>query len=1140
MAVDPNVYALSIQLQLDAQDAFTTLDKFGDSISAVEEQVSSAAEKAFQSINRVVTQIDTSLNSINASLVLFDNNSSKIAANFESASKSLGGSYDISQDSLKNFTKQYDIFEDVEDFRKKYERSLKTESDALDKHLKKFKEIENAIKVKNLAHTSENQLVSDEIKLTDQLCDNTRRNGQNVATVGRLWAATYGTLRGITNYLANIDKGTENFTEVNYRAYGSQVLLLQTTRQLSGELGVTAEVAIAAYKALADVKTPREEIDKLARTISIATRVTGISIQNLANYSRILRVAGFDADATTRSTLKLSEAMRKYGLTQSDVNRLLPQSATQMLRLKDMLGGSKEAVEGFMELNLVFAGLGKSIGFSAEEAAKFGQWLNDPKSFAILSNRTGIAIQDEKSLAKALAVSGKEFARMKQNIQSLPPLARPAARLEMERLMEVQLGSVEAGELAAATYQALEDELGEFGAELDNTVDLVGTLNKIMMDEWSESNDTLTAQLRILTAHVTSITGAVSQFVAEGLKEWLKYLNMILKPIAAAITGFMVWIEEVKKAGGPMAEFIRQAQMLSASLVAIIGVGLALSALFGLFNMFGFVGQAVVGGFQMIGQGLAALGAAVRAQIVPLIGLSFAMLLVAGAAYIFSLAVQNIASAGDEAINIVFGLVLAIVMVGTALTLLGMLAQGPVALGILAIGAAFVMVGAGIMMAGYGIRALSEGLLTISQIMGIELGAQLVGLGFAIAGFAAAIALAVPVIAAAGLAFMLMSAGLVILPAGIRALSAAMDALAQTNMIKTAMDLITTATMLATAGALLVVASTLIVSGALVLLPAAVTLLTASLILITSGAILSAGASLVLWGVRMLYEAAPLALDASMNIFTAASILVAGTTLLLASSVMMIPLGIAMLAASYSIAAGFIALGIAINRFSGSATQIAFISAGMYQLAEALNMMSYINTSSIRNAARSMLDALPDLQSFANGLSKAAADLEASTARFEDPANRLADILERLGTAISGFGEGLALADDVGRLAIMLNDYAALLEGASERISTAVESKAIPAMRAAEQAGIKEAVRSEAVTTVKMFTDREGENERASGLEELAAAQLAALNELKDAVAAIGSGDNSVNEILLMLQAYLPAMTKRDTGLSTEFNAWAK
>jgi hypothetical protein len=73
-----------------------------------------------------------------------------------------------------------------------------------------------------------------------------------------------------------------------------------------------------------------------------------------------------------------------------------------------------------------------------------------------------------------------------------------------------------------------------------------------------------------------------------------------------------------------------------------------------------------------------------------------------------------------------------------------------------------------------------------------------------------------------------------------------------------------------------------------------------------------------------------------------------------------------------------------------------------------------------------------------------------------------------------------------------------------------------------------------------MFTDREGENERSNILEELAIAQLAAINELKDAVVAIGSGDNSVNEILLMLQSYLPAMTKRDQGLSTEFNAWAK
>ena len=49
MSVDPNVYALSIQLSLESSAAFATLEEFGQKASDIESNISTAAQNSIKS-----------------------------------------------------------------------------------------------------------------------------------------------------------------------------------------------------------------------------------------------------------------------------------------------------------------------------------------------------------------------------------------------------------------------------------------------------------------------------------------------------------------------------------------------------------------------------------------------------------------------------------------------------------------------------------------------------------------------------------------------------------------------------------------------------------------------------------------------------------------------------------------------------------------------------------------------------------------------------------------------------------------------------------------------------------------------------------------------------------------------------------
>lgn len=79
MAIDPNIYALSIELSLNASDAFDTLNDFEESLLDIEEQIVDAAKSAIGKIDNLVSDVDSSIRKLSASILDLSSNTVDIA-----------------------------------------------------------------------------------------------------------------------------------------------------------------------------------------------------------------------------------------------------------------------------------------------------------------------------------------------------------------------------------------------------------------------------------------------------------------------------------------------------------------------------------------------------------------------------------------------------------------------------------------------------------------------------------------------------------------------------------------------------------------------------------------------------------------------------------------------------------------------------------------------------------------------------------------------------------------------------------------------------------------------------------------------------------------------------------------------------
>lgn len=1090
--VDPSLYGLSISLALSTEEAFASLGQFEDKLVGIEEKLGDIAKQSIKHIQETIVD-------------------------FDKVTKQLTKHYDLGHDMLKDLQKTHDHQDDIF---KIYGDSTKI----LSKHTEFVKNFQAGMEaiikttaLKNAKHAEQIALLRQDNELLGSMNSSFRDTNEQATSLAKIWSVIDSAIRKVWASLKATDAEVENFITSNYRAYGSQQELLQSTRLLTIEGEVFHKSALEAVKVLGDLRTPRDELLKYAKAIAEANRYLGVSIQDLGTFTRRMRLAGLDAAAAEKQLRFMSEAMRKFGLSTSDVSKILADTSVDVEHLIAMFGGIPEDAEKFDQLKAAMAGVALSAGRSAETGTKFINFLvNDT-----------IALSQFEALAQ-------------MTIKSIDDLstAQVRAGIVMENYASQREAEVRAGRLSAVNYDKdlralakvfynndlgalyLSRRIGQLakqmkleGRSAEELTKIAERLKDEALDPLGDSTRTFSAQWKLLTDKLGDAWDYIKQGITDALIPLLITLNKLAQYIGVAfryISKFVAWIERIPVLG-PIFKMLKgQAALVLVLGAAFLFVAGTIMILLGKFAIFG-AGLRAIGG--TIGSGLRELADAIRGSLRELLVLAVVMIAVAAAGYLLAMAAVMIAEKGWMAIGalIALGIILAVIIAVVVLVA----ATAEVSIPVLAILAGIIiLVGLAALAMGYAVKLAAQGIEKIADVLkkgGSELTWNFIKLSFALIGLGIAAMIA-------GIPMIFFGIGLLIAAAAARVFAEALvrivDALNKLpggNILKTALQFLGAALVFAAAGVVFVVAGILLIAGAVALGIGAATIIGVSVaLLFASGALLSSTA---------VFGVAVTAFLIVVSVFWLASKVLQAATLSTVRS-----------------------LGLILTMFNKFAVGRAIFESISYGIMRLVMMIKELSQTTLGRWAASAIGAISGVYSALRSLGKTflgwlGIELPESVPA-QEPTERLTTALQDLQTALTGVDEA-KITEDIAKLAESLNKSADVLEAASGRIDAAIRTKVVPALRSVKD--VQGEVQAETISTVKVMDEREGQTDFEDDMLDHSATTVELLEQLVDKVTALQpGGKGEVSDILALLQQYMPDLIQKESGLSSELSVWGR
>jgi hypothetical protein len=941
MAIDPNIYALSIQLDLDTNLAQDKLDLFDDDILKIEHKVADVAQRAIGQVEDSGTKAVKSLDNMKSVL-----DSLEIA----------GTNAATALDAGKNLNDSMNLFDDINQL-------VEDEFELLKDVHQLFDDIQEALRKKNLLHEEELGLVEKENKAVDGM-------SRGWVKVGVLITGVIATANKLAGVLARISEDTEKFTNANYRLYGSQMQLLNATRMLTAETGVFYETALEAMLVLGDLRVPRNELEQYAKMIGMMNRVTGVSVPTLAKYAVNLRQIGRTADQVEEHLLGLQENMRKFSLDAESMSKILDGTTLSVHDLDLAFEGTGN-IEKYTNMKIELTALGKAFGMASFSANEFDSILADPIGLLKFSETLNTGpirtVEDfQKAIMHAAEDTNGVFQRMARAME-LGEEAGAAARMEMEAyaksaglskaatdymltlarhvnddksLMKFYRMQQQGAQLTADQEQKFNELLkarnldkasvGGYVKQLEQYQKASGGLlkseqyrmaamehaKKSAMDPFAEANDTLIAQLRILRQRIGALIARAWEPLERALMSVLKWVNWMIDGLIWLGNAFYDYIYKPLNdlTGGLLGQF------LDWIWVGVVALGLLVLALGAVAITLGFVPnlirmftRAIVGFFRGLGMGIAAFAKAVAAHTITLLQLAVAFAMVGAGMWLMAQAFQIITQRGWE--GIAMFAVLMVVMIAFIVALVVVAAFATAAIpALLAIGVAVALIGLGFMMAAIGVWIMAQSLQLIA-LFGLDAALGLIALAGALAVLAAVgFFLIAPLFAVAGalwaiaIPVFILGLGFMMLATAIGMLS--FDAVTQAAyallvgasiMLLAAVILVPAAIGLAIAGVLLVIAAALLLAGSVILIVAAAVFIVAAVILAVGAAIFFGAAFAIFVGGLMIFLAGTMILIGALA-------MVAGLYTLMVAAGLMFGAAAALWAGSWALSAGAAAI----------------------------------------------------------------------------------------------------------------------------------------------------------------------------------------------------------------------------------------
>lgn len=1220
--VDPNVYALNIQIELDAEKAFNILDEFGESISKIEQQIQNVAEAALRGLGAVAAKTEQAVQSVTNVTEAFSTHLGKTvdhadglaegaasaAIDIATMAGDLAGVGDTFESIEKNSgffngnlrqTKVFigDIIKSIANKLRLQQQAVKIGSTELDNAAAmndQLKQVTANVQKKNVKHAEEGEYISAEIAMLSQAFHLTNEHEAAVQRTADAFKSVWRNVTSIVAWLREAGKNTEEFATANFRLYGSQEQLLNQSRMLTSEAGLLQQESRAALVALGNVRVPVDQQYKLAGAIGRVNKITGIQVDTLAEYSKNMRLVGMDSDKQTIAFAKMTEAARKFGLTQQDLSKSVLGSTERMIALNRMLGGDPEQLARFQNMELAVMGIAKQAGLGTDAAQDLMNQFADPEKVLALGGYLGMQIETADDMSIAVGKLGQQLSELEVQAKA----GDKAAQLQLKALSEQFAGSEKGGEAAIQTFRAMQEQLDLTGGSIDNAADALAALNRL----GRERDFTLERQLALLTEKFYAVTGAILTFIGEGLVPVIWALNGVLYGISWVITAFLGFLQALKKY--PVIGLLVSAfQMLVAvSLVLIAGI-VGLAGVIGTVAipvMTGFgiaatgVGTLVAGAgkimlrvvkvigsvfiefMKQLGKGFAALGRQIAPVMLPLLAIGAALFLAGAGAYLFAKAIMlltsNLKAAAIGALLIIA--VLAAVALG--LVLLGRLFTDPtLAIGSLVFASVLLLIGLAALAFGAGMYFAAKAVEVLSKSLTWELVGQLAVLG------AILLAMGLIVGAAPFIAFGLAILGFALLPLalGLYALAKVMPTVASAmkmflevftqfsgSIYESAKSLMYSAGYLVGAGALGLVAAALLLAAAIPLgvgLAAwgaiGVELIIVAALLWVGAKILKSAARALLAAMVVLEQATEIGLQNSKSMLAMSGILsyisgaifVAGIGLLIGAGAMLVGallLGGALIvlgvvAAAALLAAGLIGRGFARIRKAmaqlGPPSEVLQVGMGFSMLASSLKSIGGLyRDGTIRDVGKTFEELSGvglSLVSTANILSFVAPIINEALMMMASPFMLITQALEGFVTIVNTQLSSAVdtLTSEMERMSSVLESYADRIETVFDRINLAVNKGieiALPGQIGGE-------VQSETLSTVRVLTQSIGGDAEADEMAAVAAQQVQILQQIADTL----SDDRSemTDEILQLLKTYLPHLAKR-TNLTNAIANWSR
>ena len=907
---DINTLGLSLALDLDSTAANLELDSFGAKAVELQEAVAKAATAAVGGIGGSAGDASSHLNSAVNSAKSFAKAGNTAASSLQPA---------------------VGIHETIAGFTDDEVSKIGSYADAIGLFIKQLTK-------KNSLHEEELGLVSDEQKVLKATTDVHKNNTSQVVDGEKALARVKQTMQAIWVLVKAVDQATENFVQTNFRAYGSMQELANEARGLQSELGVTNEVAMETIKSLAEVKTPEKDFDQLAKTIAKSNRTTGVGVKELAQYSLYLRNLGFDANDTESQIGFMTDAMRKYGLTQNDINQLMSRTGMEALNLQRLFGKTAEEMKKFEKVRVSMAAVGKEIGLSASQLEGFYSSLSTNvgamQQFAALTNSQ---ITDTKSFNQAMFKSGFALDRKLEALEAIRDATPSTANSDQilaqeEALAEAYFGGNLAMMRSTRQMSKMAKEMGIASNDAEGMAKVMIAVQKKAVDPFDESNQSLTAQLRILSETISGTLMPFIQMLADGLGKIVMVLNMLLSPLLYVIKligEFLAFLGKIPILGSVLKFIVGLGGALAILVAGLIASGIAITGFALSLGMLSTVvtgamtivssfatmmvtiarsiGQSIVVLLTSIGQGLAALGKAVQGVLPQLIGLAFALLLVGAGMYLLGLGVALVAEQGWMAVAAMFAMVAAMIIAIVALAIIATIAAPVVPL-IVALAFAVLLLGAAAMLAGIGFYLIGQSIQSVAEY-GLQAATAIAALILPVLGLGLAGLVAAPGLFLLGMALMLIAPAAYILAISFSLMVRALETFVQV-MPKLAVagdTLLYFGATLLGAVALMLLAGLLMIPAGAAMLIGSVLLFMAGIGLFIAGASLAVGGGMLVIGAGVIALAAVILLPASLAVFVSGFMLMAGGYMMLAGAIAMLASAAILIAASGAlIAASFL------------------------------------------------------------------------------------------------------------------------------------------------------------------------------------------------------------------------------------------